>query len=446
MQTSKFPAANSSFVLLLFSLGCSDEKPVNTGGVDTSYAEEEADPVLSEREVEKLQQLYPLEAPPADPTNAFADDPAAAHLGQFLFFDTRLSGSGEFSCATCHQPDHGFTDPERLSEAAGTTGRHSPTVLNTAYNNWFFWDGRADTHWCQALGPLEAEGEQNTNRLAVIHLIADDPDLSRAYEAIFGVLPDLSDQARFPANAKPVADDPDHIQNITWEAMTSDDRDTVNVVFSNLGKAIAAYERKLIRADAPFDRFAAAYLAGDTENTEISEDAVLGLKHYLGDGMCFACHSGPNFSNNEFHNIALPVVDGIDNENLGRTEGILQLLDNPFNGEGAYSDDPESAHIKLDHLADTPEQYGQFKTPSLRNLLSTPPYMHGGHFATLTDVVTHYSDMDDRPAIGHREELLFPLYWSDRDIAQVVAFLEALEGTPLDSALNSQPISPVYGE
>jgi cytochrome c peroxidase len=445
--TLRSTAASRLGGLLLF-FGCSAKEPVNTGSVDTGFADdhEEVPIEFTDTEESKLAQLWPFEAPPADPTNAVAEDPAAAHLGQYLFFDTRLSGSGEFSCATCHQSEHGFADPERFSEAAGTPGRHTPTALNTAYNNWFFWDGRCDTHWCQALGPIEAEDEQNTNRLAVVHLIADDADLAQAYEAIFGSLSDLSDSARFPANAKPVGDAPEDPLDISWQAMTEEDQDTVNQIFTNLGKAIAAYERKLIRADAPFDRFAEAYLAGDTENTEISDEAKYGFKHYLGDGLCFACHSGPNFSNNEFHNIALPSVDGIDNENTGRTKGIELLLANPFNGMGTYSDDAPGSEIKLEHLADTPEQNGQFKTASLRNLISTPPYMHGGHFADLTEVVNHYNDMDDRPPIGHREELLFPLDWSDQDVLQMVSFLESLEGAALAPALLEQPTSPIYSD
>ena len=430
---------NWSLALLIpIGVGCasSSEETGKTHGDPSSFE-------WSETEEKRIDKLWPLEAPPLDETNAVAEDEAAAHLGQFLFFDTRLSGTGEFSCATCHDPEHGFADPERLSEAAGTTGRHAPTVLNTAYNNWFFWDGRADTHWCQAVGPLEADGEQDTTRLAVVHLLTEDPDLSEAYGEVFGPVPDLSDTARFPADARPISDDPDHPENVAWEAMTDDDRATVNLVFTNAGKAIAAYERLLIRGNSPFDSFAEAIVTGTGDLDAISDSAKRGLRLFLGEGRCFACHSSPAFTNQEFHNIALPRASGIDNESLGRTAGIEELLANPFNGGGTYSDDPESVALKLDHLVDSPEQNGQFKTGSLRNLLSTPPYMHGGHFADLTEVVTHYSEMDDKPLTGHREELLYPLYWTDDQIADVVAFLETLEGEPLDASLTVQPDSPV---
>ena len=194
--------------------------------------------------------------------------------------------------------------------------------------------------------------------------------------------------------------------------------------------------------DAPFDTFAEAIATGEGDRFAISDDAKEGLRLFLGEGNCFACHSSPAFTNQEFHNIALPAAPGIDNESTGRTMGITLLLSNPFNGMGEYSDDPEAAAIKLEHLVESPEQDGQFKTASLRNLRTSAPYMHGGHFADLTEVVTHYSEMDDKPLIGHREELLFPLYWDETQIGQVVAFLEALQGAPIDPALTIQPDSP----
>jgi len=397
----------------------------------------------SATEEKRLGKLWPLESPPADPTNAVAEDDAAAHFGQYLFFETRLSGSGDFSCATCHLPENGFADPLQLSEAAGTPQRHTPSVLNTAYNNWFYWDGRADTHWAQALSPLEAEAEQGTNRLAVAHLVTEDPALATAYGAIFGEAPDLTDTERFPANARPITNEPDHPEDVAWEAMSPEDQHTVNQVFSNIGKAIAAYERRLIRANSPFDAFAEAVITGEGDRYAIPDEAKRGLRLFLDEGRCFACHSSPSFTNQEFHNIALPATEGIDNESDGRTTGIDLLLADPFNGGGLYSDDPESVELKLEYLLLSPEQDGQFKTPSLRNLMTTAPYMHGGHFTDLTEVVRHYSEMDDKPLVGHREELLFPLYWDDDQIADVVAFLVSLEGEPLDPALLEQPESPL---
>ena len=380
---------------------------------------------------------------PPDPTNAVADDDDAKRLGHYLFYDTCLSSDGQQSCATCHRPDHGFADPEPLSTALSVTDRNTPTLVNVALNRWFYWDGRCDTLWCQAASPLEDPGEHGTNRLAVAHHIHSDPELADAYSAIFGPLPDLSDTVRFPSNARPVVDDETDPEHIAWETMTVDDQHAATTVFVNVTKAIAAYQRDLVQFNAPFDAMLDAFEAGDSSGgAAIDRAAKRGAQLFVGEGMCWACHTGPGFTNKEFHNIALPAADGIDNGSGGRYDGISSLLANPFNALGEYSDDRSDASLKLTHLVQSPEEIGSFKTPGLRNLLDTAPFMHGGHFETLTETVQHYNRMDDRPIIGHREELLLPLFWSDEQVADVVAFLEALQGEPLPVELTVQPPTP----
>ncbi len=424
----------SASLWLLFS--CNGGAP-DTG--DTHEAEQE----LTQAELSQATGLSPLPALPADPTNAWADVPGAAHLGQFLFFDTRLSGTGEFSCATCHDPEHGFSDEKQLSEATGTTGRHAPTALNSAFQDFLFWDGRADSLWCQALGPLEDAGEQATTRLAVAQLGTEDADLSMAYAQVFGAAPDLSDTARFPAEGKPVAGEPDHPHAVAWASMTTDDQEIVNEIFVHVGKAIAAYERKLIRGDAPFDAWVAEAGAGNPESNLVSKEAKAGLSLFLGEGNCILCHSGPLFSNKAFHNIGLADRDWLTPFDNGRFNGISSLLDNPFNGRGRFSDDTEAGSLKIDHLVQGIEQLGAYKTPSLRNLPDTAPYMHGGHFETLTEVVESYSGLQELPSVGHREQFMETLDWDDNEIASMVAFLESLQGAPLDAALNGPPDSPI---
>jgi len=386
--------------------------------------------------------LSPLPEVPADTTNAWADDPDAAHLGQWLFFDARLSGADDVSCATCHDPQQGFADGLQLSEGAGLTGRHAPTALNTAWNRWYFWDGRCDTAWCQALGPLESPAEQATTRTDVALLLHDDPELAEAYASVFGSLPDLSDRTRFPPNARPDDEDLQGTQNVNWLSMTSDDQHTVNGVFANVGKAIAAYERTLVRQDSAFDRYVSALRTG--EDHELSDEALDGLALYLGEGACHFCHSGPSFSNREFHNIGLGPRDWLDAEDRGRYDGIATVQSGTFNGSGAYSDDPETGAAKLDHLTRGDEQLGQFKTPSLRNVADTAPYMHGGHFETLTEVVQYYADLDETPTFSHAEDLLqVQDAWGDEEVAALVAFLESLTGEALDTSLTQPPASPI---
>ncbi|MFT4974393.1 MAG: cytochrome c peroxidase [Myxococcota bacterium] len=416
-----------------------------TAGGDSAAPAEAG--LFTEDERTVIDAFTGLSAPADDPTNAVASDLDAARLGQWLFFDASLSSSGTVSCATCHDPELGFSDGLALSEGLSETGRHSMSLWNTAYNRWFYWDGRCDTQWCQALKPLEHPAEMGGSRLAIAHRLYADAELKTAYEAVFGALPDLSDTARFPAEGRPVADDPTDPLDVAWSSMASADQEAINVVFSRVGKSIAAYERLLLTGAAPFDDYAGVLQAeGEVAaraSGHLSDAAERGLKIVAGEGNCHFCHSGPGFTNGEFHNIGLADRDWLDSADTGRYEGIPQLLVEPFRGTGAYSDDPEAAAIKLDHLVQGPEQLGQFKVPTLRNVAQSPPYMHGGQLETLEDVVRFYSESEEEPVWGHREELLVPLELSDEDIADVVAFLEALTGPGPAAALLVAPDSPL---
>lgn len=400
---------------------------------------------FSDAERERIYDLAAPDGPPTDATNAVADDPAAARLGQFLFFDTRLSSNGEVACASCHAPDKGFGDGLAVSEGVGTTGRHAPTALNAAYNRWQFWDGRADSLWSQALKPLEAPAEHGTNRLAVAHLVYRDAELKAAYEAVFGAMPDLADTERFPENARPVGDDPDHPHHQAWQAMAEADLQAVNRVFSNVGKAVAAYEMKLVSLEAPFDRFADALAAGDPSGGDAMTDSQKrGLKLFIGRANCVECHDGAMLTDREFHNLGLAPRAWLDPMDEGRYAGITALKADPFNAAGAFSDAPDGTRAdEVRFLAQNDSSRGQFKTPTLRNVALTAPYMHGGHFETLEEVVRFYDELDESPVqVDQRDEVLVPLELDDAEVADLVAFLEALTGQPLDPSLTVQPDSP----
>ena len=142
----------------------------------------------SAAEITTLESLWLGSLPPLapDPSNAVGDDPRAAELGQHIFFDTRFSANGGIACATCHIPAIDFIDSLSRAEGLDTTRRHTPSISGAAYNPWFFWDGRSDSQWAQALGPLEAAAEHGGSRTQYAHLIHDDADYRAAYEAIFG--------------------------------------------------------------------------------------------------------------------------------------------------------------------------------------------------------------------------------------------------------------------
>src|SRR5439155_18807774 len=263
-----------------------------------------------------IYRRSPLGELPPEAVSRIAESAPAAGLGQSLFFDRRLSANGEVACASCHQPARGFTDGQAVARGLLPGTRNTPTLLNAAFNRWFFWDGRADSLWSQALQPLEGPREEGGDRLHIAHLVAADAVLGAAYQRVFGKLPPLADTARFPPHARP---DPDPRAPMAeaWQAMAPADRTEVNRVFSNLGKAIAAYERKLVSGASPFDIYVEGLRAGDPAKTAaLSPAASRGLKLFVGAANCGSCHTGPALSDGEFHNLGLPLSPG--EEDRGR--------------------------------------------------------------------------------------------------------------------------------
>src|SRR5215212_10042830 len=185
-----------------------------------------------ERETLRSLSLASLGPLPADPSSRFADDPRAAALGERLFSDARLSGNGKVSCATCHIPQKDFQDNTPLAHGVGTTGRRTMPIAGTAHSPWMFWDGRKDSQWAQALGPLESPVEHGGDRVMYARHIA--ANYRKEYETIFGRLPDIAK------------------------------REGATKVFANMGKAIAAFERTISFDTTRFDRFVAVELAGRT--------------------------------------------------------------------------------------------------------------------------------------------------------------------------------------
>ncbi|MEE8169823.1 MAG: cytochrome c peroxidase [Phycisphaerae bacterium] len=432
----RIPQRSLSFGIpfaLLASAAFADEQPVR----------------YTDRELRRIRQHSPLPDAPRDSTNRVSDDPAAARLGQFLFFDTRLSANERVACVTCHVPDKGFADGRPLAKGLDTMTRHSPTLLNAVHNRWFFWDGRVDSLWAQAVGPIEHPKEHGFSRLGTAHLVGRDPRLRRAYETLFGALPDLSDGDRFPPAGRPAPDDPTHPHHVAWSGMTPDDRATVTRIYVNIAKAIAAYVARLTGGTAPFDVFVEGLRLNDPEKTSaISAAAQRGLKLFVGRANCRLCHSGPMFSDGEFHNTRVAPREGGPTADAGRFAGVDRVLADPFNAAGEYSDDRSAAaRAKLDFLTNTPDNWGRFKTPSLRNVALTAPYMHQGQFATLREVLHYYSTLEGAlPPGHHRESILAPLGLTAGETDDLLAFLETLTEAPVAESLRAAPSSPLMSE
>jgi len=376
----------------------------------------------SQDEITPLRGLWigSLPALPPDPSNKVADDERAVALGQQLFFDTRLSSNGKVACASCHLPEQDFQDGKPLGQGVGTTARRTMPIAGTAYSPWLFWDGRKDSQWAQALGPLESPVEHGGSRAQYAHVI--DQRYRAAYEALFGPLPDLSDTARFPAAAGPVADS---TARAAWERMAPADRDAISRVYANIGKAIAAYERKIVPGPSRFDQYVEALTTGDTAAMQatLTPDEVAGLRLFVGKAGCINCHNGPLFTNNDFHNTGVPVAPGLP-EDTGRAKGVRQVLADEFNCLSRYSDAaPEECGELRFAKSDDHALERQFKPPSLRNVAERAPYMHAGQFATLREVLHHYNRAPAAPA-GHSE--LKPLRLSETELAQLEVFLRSL--------------------
>lgn len=371
------------------------------------WSDEETDTLRSL----SLAELEPL---PPDPTNRVADDPRAVQLGERLFFETRLSANGQVSCATCHVPDREFQDGTPLGKGVGTTDRRTMPVAGTAYSPFLFWDGRKDSQWAQALGPLESAVEHGGSRAQYTHVIA--AQYRDEYERLFGPLPDLR---AIPRAAGPVADP---AARQAWDAMSDTQRLAVTQVYVNIGKAIAAYERRLQYKPSRFDRYVET-LAADGQGPAgvLTRDEVAGLRLFIGKANCTQCHNGPLFSNNEFHNTGVPAAAKADH---GRTNGAKDVLADEFNCRSRWSDAAGAQCPELEFLVSEGAALERaFKVPSLRNVAGRAPYMHAGQFASLDDVVAHYNHAPAAPS-GHSE--IKPLRLSARELQQLVAFLRAL--------------------
>jgi cytochrome c peroxidase len=334
-----------------------------------------------------------------------ADNPQSAEkiaLGNTLFHDARFSTTGAVSCATCHDAAKAFTDsPLTTSNGInGLTGtRNSPSVFNAAYMTSLFWDGRSPTLEDQALHPFLNPVEMGLpNHEPILTVVRSDPAYGKAFKAVFGKTGDA----------------------ITMKEVT---------------QAIASFERTVLAGDTPFDRWR---FGGDP--TALSPAAVRGFEVFIGQGRCVSCHvieqDHALFTDNRFHNIGIG-INAVQNEVPRLAGGFLSAKAQGVDVDVAVLTDKKASELGRFAVSNQFDDLGGFKTPPLRNVALTAPYMHDGSLKTLRDVVEHYNNggisnpkdrVNDYLSGGIR-----PLNLSEAQKTDLVAFLEALTTVPAEA-------------
>lgn len=397
------------------------------------HADDEGSHRWNDEEKGSIRSLWIGSLPPLPkvPSNRYADDPAAAALGKKFFLDKAFSGNAEVSCGTCHRDDYSFTDSFPLAHGMGTTGRRTMPMIGLAYQSWFFWDGRKDSLWSQALGPIENPVEHGFTRTLCYTIIRD--NYREEYEKVFGAFPEVKIR-KSSLKARPATHDAAALK--AWVKLSPKAKKSVNVVYANMGKAIGAYGRILLPGPSRFDTYAGAVLEGDESlmKQTFNPEEVAGLRLFFGKAGCTNCHNGPLMTNGDFHDIGFPVKEG-ETADPGRAVGILSVLGDEFNCLSEYSDADPKECVELRFLDTTTDKYqGAFKTPTLRNVAVRPPYLHAGQIGTLRDVLEFYREVSKRHSHeedGKHADLEHGTL-TDEEVEHLEAFLHTLTGPVIE--------------
>jgi len=342
--------------------------------------------VFSDEEKARILSHGPWPPPSRqDPSNRVSGKREAIALGERLFFEPRLSGTGSVLCASCHVPFRQFQDARARAFGLEDVDRNTPSLMNVGLYRWYGWDGAQDNLWAQSIRPLLDPREMRASASHIGKFIRN--VAGNDYELAFG--------------RKPPADDQE--------------------ILVDVGKALAAYQETLVSGRTPFDDFR------DGRATDYPIAAQRGLGIFVGKGNCSICHFGPQFTNGEFADTGVSFFAGKGRIDPGRHGGIKKLKASPYNLLGRFNDDATrgnatgTRHVDLQH-----RNFGEFRVPGLRNVARTAPYMHNGSIATLREVVQHYSDLNEDRLHFDGEKILRKLNLTAGEIDDLVAFLESL--------------------
>jgi cytochrome c peroxidase len=337
----------------------------------------------------------PLGLPPVPIPKDNPQTPDKIKLGDKLFHDTRFSATGQVSCATCHDKNKAFTDSplavsEGINQLKGT--RNAPTVQNSAYLQSQFWDGREPDLEGQSAQPFINPVEMGLESHApILEIVRTDPAYVTAFNKVFGQ------------------------REITMKEVT---------------QAIASFERTVLAGNSAFDR----YQYGGDKNA-LSEPAIRGLKVFTGQGRCVSCHTISQthalFTDNRFHNLGI---------GFERIQQDVKELSTVFSKAKAKGTDVDVAVLTNKHISelgrfaisDEWRDMGAFKTPTLRNIALTPPYMHDGSLKTLQEVVEFYNNGGrlNEPVNAFQSGGIRPLNLSEQQKTDLIVFLVSLTSLP----------------
>lgn len=337
----------------------------------------------------------PLGLPPVPVPKNNPITPVKVQLGEKLFHDKRFSSDGTVSCATCHDPKKAFTDsPLKVSEGINklTGTRNAPTVVNAAYMHSQFWDGREPDLEGQSAGPFINPVEMGLpNHKPILKIVRSDAEYKKLFRKAF---------KKFGRNIKMK-----HVQ-----------------------QAIATFERTIISGNSPFDRY---YFGGD--KGAMNEEAVRGLQVFLGQGRCVSCHTISQthalFTDSRFHNLGIG-FDRINKDVKQLANAYQKAKKKGIDVDVEVLTNKNTSELGRFAVSTQVRDMGSFKTPTLRNVAVTAPYMHDGSIESLEEVVKFYNNggriKEDDPVFDFQSGGIRPLNLSDDQIEELVAFMEAL--------------------
>jgi cytochrome c peroxidase len=350
---------------------------------------------LSKSESARVVEHGPWPPPvDRDPTNRVSGNPDAIDLGRRLFFYPRFSPNGYIACVACHQPDRSFTDNLPRARGLAPVERNAVALQNLRLHRWYGWGGTSDSLWMASLRPILDPREIGASAETVAFIVRTGDGVACRYKAAFGEEPSAHDAEK---------------------------------VLVNVAKALAAYEETLVTGRTPFDDYRDAVARGEAPPASYPVDAQRGLRIFFGLGNCHACHRGPNFTDDAFRGTAVETFVGQDIPDTGRIDGLRTVRASRYNLSGRYNDDPAKAGAGALHDAKLdPRDHPRWRTPSLRNVAVTAPYLHNGTALSLYDVVRRYAKAPGQRPYVDDERRIRRVDLSPRDVDDIVAFLETL--------------------